>query len=82
MDAILPVYVLTQGFQESTRELRQRHPKTIIWSVFTSFCIGTVFDVWSRELCEGTCESLHPSVGGLENGWTSYPDRDNMRSVG
>ena len=43
---------------------------------------GTVCDVWLRELCEGTCESLHPSVGGPEIGWTPYPDRNDMWSVG
>ena len=42
MDAILPVHVLPQDLQESDRELRQRHPKTVNWSG-----IGTVCDVWS-----------------------------------
>ena len=77
MDAILPVNVLTEGLSESDRELRQGHPETVDWPG-----TGTLRDVWSRELCEGTCESLHPSVGGPEIGWTPYPDRHDIWSVG
>ena len=73
MNAILPVYV----FPESDRELRQGHSKTVNWSG-----TGTVCDVSSREICEGTCESLQPSVGGPEIGWTPYPDRNDIWSVG
>ena len=69
MDAILPVNVLPQGLPEFDRELPQGHPETVYWSG-----TGTVRDVWSRELCEGTCESLHPSVGRPDIGWTPYPD--------
>ena len=76
MDAILPVHVLPEGLPESDRELRQGHPKTVSWSAN-----GTVCDVFSRELCEGTCESLHPSVGGSEIEGTPYPDRKNIWSV-
>ena len=75
MDATLPLNVLPEGLLESDRELRQGHPETADWS-------GTVRDVWSREFCEGTCEYLHPSVGGPEIGWTPYPDRHDMWSVG
>ena len=77
MDAILPVNVLPEGLQESVRELRQGHPETVDWSG-----TGTVRDVWSREICEGTCESLHPSVGGPEIGWTPYPNHHDIWSVG
>ena len=77
MDAILRVYVLPEGIPESDREFRQGHPKTVDWSG-----TGTVCDVWPRELCEGICESLYPSVGGPEIGWTPYPDRHDIWSVG
>ena len=77
MDAIHPVNVLPEGLPESDRELRQGHLETVDWS-----SSGTVRDVWSRELCEGTCESLHPSVGEPEIGWTLYPDRQDIWSVG
>ena len=65
MDAILPVNVLPEVLPESDRELRQGHPKTVDWSG-----TGTVREVWSRELCEGTCKSLHTSVSGPDIGWT------------
>ena len=77
MDAILAVNVLPEGLPESDRELCQGHPKTVDRSG-----ISTVRDVWSRELQEGTCESLHPSVSGPEIGWTPYPDRLDIWSAG
>ena len=73
MDSILPVNVLHEGLPESDRKL----PETVDWSG-----TSTVRDVWSRELCEWTCESLHPSVGGPEIGWTAYPDRHDIWLVG
>ena len=69
--------MLSEGLPESDCEPRQEHPKTVNWSG-----TGTVCDVWSRELCEGTCESLHPNVGGPEIGWTPYPNRNDILSVG
>ena len=77
MDAILPVHVFLEGLPESVRELRQEHPKTVSWSGVVALC-----DIWSWELCEETCKSLHPSVGGSEVGWTPYPDRNDVWSVG
>ena len=77
MIAILPVHVLPECLTESDCELRQGHPKTV-----NSSGTGTVCDVWSRELCEETCESLHPSVGGPEIGWTPHHDRKEIWSVG
>ena len=77
MDAILPVNVLREGLPESDGELCQGHPETVDRSG-----TSTVRDIWSRELCEGTCESLHPSVGGPEIGWIPYPDRHDIWSVG
>ena len=59
MDAILPVNVLPEGLPESD-ELCQGHPEIV-----DRPSISTVHDVWSRELCEGTCESLHPSVKSM-----------------
>ena len=72
--AILPVYVLPEGLPESDRELCQGHPKTVNWS-------GTGTSL-SRDFCEGTSESLNPIVGGPEIGWTPYPDRNDIWSVG
>ena len=77
MDAIVPVNVLPEGLPESDHELCQRHTETVDRSG-----ISTVRDVWSRELREGTCESLHPSVSGPEIGWMPYPDRHDMCSAG
>ena len=77
MDAIFLVNVLPEGLPESDRKLRQGHPETVDWSG-----TGTVRDVWSRELCEGFCESLHPSVGVPEIGWTPYSDRHDILSIG
>ena len=77
MDAILPVFVLPEGIPESDCELCQGHPETIDWSG-----TSTVRDIWSRELCERTCDSPNSSVGGPETGWTPYPDRHDIWSVG
>ena len=77
MDAILPVNVLPEGLPESDRELCQGHPEIVDRSG-----ISTVRDVWSRELCEETCESLHPSVSGPEIEWTPHPDRHDIWSAG
>ena len=60
MDAILPVDVLLEGLPESDCELCQGHPETVDRSG-----TGTVRDVWSRELCEGTCQSLHQALADL-----------------
>ena len=77
MNAILPVNVLFEGLPEFHFELRQGRSETVDWSG-----TGTVRDVWSREICEGTYESLHPSVVGPEIGWAPYPDRHDIWSVG
>ena len=77
MDAILPVNVLPEGLPESDCELCQGHPETVDRSG-----TSTVRDVWSRKLCEGTCDPLRPSVSGPEIGWTPYPDRHDIWSAG
>ena len=77
MDAILPVNVLHEGLPESNRELCQGHPETVNRSGSS-----TVREVWSRELREGTCESLHSSVSGPEIGCTPCPDLHDIWSAG
>ena len=61
MDAILLVNMLPEGIQELDRELRQGYPEIV-----NRLDIGLVCDIWSRELLEGTCESLHQSFGRPE----------------
>ena len=73
----MDVNVLPEGLPESYCELCLGYLETVDRSG-----TSTVRDVWSRELCEGTCESLHSSVGGPEIGWTLYPDRHDIWSVG
>ena len=59
--------MLPEGIQEPDRELRQGYPETV-----NRLDIGLVCDIWSRELREGTCESLHPSFGRPEIGRTPH----------
>ena len=76
MDAILLVNMLPEGIQELNRELRQGYPEIV-----NRLDIGLVCDIWSRELREGTCEPLHPSVGRPEIGRAPRPDRYDVWSV-
>ena len=41
IDAILLIYMLHEGLQETHRELRQRHQEIVDW-----FSVGTIRDVW------------------------------------
>ena len=70
MDAILLVNMLPEGIPEPDRELCQGYQETFDRPDFSLVC-----DIWSREFCEGTCESLHPSFGRPEIGRTIRPDR-------
>ena len=76
MDAILPVNMLPEGIQEPDREIRQGYPEIV-----NRLDNGLVCDIWSRDFCEGTCESLHPSFGRPEIGRAPHPDRYDLRSV-
>ena len=60
MNAILLVNMLPEGIQEPDCELRQGYPKTV-----NRLDIGLLCDIWSRELREGSYESLHPSFADL-----------------
>ena len=76
MDAILPFNVLSEGLPEPDRELCHGYPEAV-----NRPDISLVRDIWSREFREGTCESLHPSVGRLELRRTPHPDRYDIWSV-
>ena len=69
--------MLSEGLPKSDRELCQGQPEIVDRSG-----ISTVCDVWSGEFCEGTCESLHPSVSGPDIGWTPYTDCHDIWSAG
>ena len=77
MNAILLVNMLPEGIPQPDRELRQGHPETVDRSNVSLVC-----DIWSRELREWTCESLHPSFGRPEIERTPHPDRYDVWSVG
>ena len=77
IDAILLVNMLPMGIPEPDRELCHGYPETVEW-----LDISLVCDIWSRELREGTCESLHPSFGRPEIGRAPHPDRYDVWSVG
>ena len=76
MDAILPVNMLPECLPEPDRELCQGYPETT-----DRPGISIVRDIWSRELREGTCKSLHPSFGRPGIGRTPHPDCDDVWSV-
>ena len=76
MDAILPFNVLSKGLPEPDRELCQGYQESV-----DRPDISLVRDIWSREFPEGTCESLHPSVGRPEIGQSPHPDRYDVWSV-
>ena len=60
----------TEGLPEPDRELCQGYPEIVDRPDVSHVRVS-----WSRELREGTCESLHPSVGRPEIRRTPHPDR-------
>ena len=77
MDAILPFNVLSEGLPEPDCEFCKGYPEAV-----DRPDISLVRDIWSREFREGTCESLHPSVGRIEIGRTPHSDCYDIWSVG